>query len=151
MSTSFTGTYVLEQTFEPLPGVTKYDCAGMINQSCNTAEWRHIASLRYSIDRYTAGLRWRYIGEKDYKGNSGQSLTTDRILVGNGNKLSAYNYLDLSGSVQLGDYTTWTIGVNNVFDREPPMVGGTVVLNGNSVGGYDQAGRYLFTSLAFNF
>jgi outer membrane receptor protein involved in Fe transport len=143
--TSFTGTYVLEQTYEPLPGVTEYDCSGVVSANCNTAEWRHIANVRYSIDRYTAGLRWRYIGEKDYEG------TTDRLLVNNGNKIDAYNYLDLSGSVTLGDYTTWTIGVNNVFDREPPMVGGGLAVNGNSVRGYDQVGRYLFTSVAINF
>jgi outer membrane receptor protein involved in Fe transport len=41
--------------------------------------------------------------------------------------------------------------VNNIADKEPPMVGGGLVLNGNSIGGYDQAGRYIFTSVSFKF
>jgi len=36
------------------------------------------------------------------------------------------------------------VGVNNVMDREPPMVGGSLILNANSIGGYDQVGRFLF-------
>lgn len=153
LSAAFVGTYVLDQEYEPIPGldVTTYDCAGRINVSCNSAEWRHFANLRYSLDRYSIGLRWRYIGEKEYIREDGAQGDTDQILIGNGNKIAAHNYLDLSGSVQLGDYATWTVGVNNIADKEPPMVGGTVVLNGNSVGGYDQAGRYIFTSVSFKF
>ncbi|MHC9084944.1 TonB-dependent receptor [Luteimonas sp. RIT-PG2_3] len=153
LSTMFRGTYALEQTKEPIPGldVTTYDCAGTINTSCNAAKWRHFANLRYSLDGYSVGLRWRYVGEKDYVNENGSQGSTDTILVGNGNKIAAYNYFDLSGSMQFGDYATWTVGVNNIADKEPPMVGGTVVLNGNSVGGYDQAGRYIFTSVSFKF
>ncbi len=152
LSTSFMGTYLLEQQFEPIPGlaVTTYDCAGRINTSCNTAEWRHIANARYSFDRYTIGLRWRYIGEKDYTMENGTAGVTDTLLASRGG-ISAHNYLDLSGSVQLGDFATWTLGINNVADKAPPLVGGSVVLNGNSVGGYDQAGRYIFTSLNLRF
>ena len=152
LSTSFMGTYQLDQEYEPIPGlnVTTYDCAGRINTSCNAAEWRHIANARYSFDRYTIGLRWRYIGEKDYVMEDGSAGTTDTLLAGSGG-IGAYNYFDLSGSVQLGDFATWTIGINNIADKEPPLVGGSVVLNGNSVGGYDQAGRYIFTSLNLRF
>ena len=153
LNTSFMGTYVIDQELEPIPGlaVTTYDCAGRINASCNTAEWRHFMNVRYALDRYSIGLRWRYIGEKDYTLETGEAGATDRVLVGNGGKIGAFNYLDLSGSLQLGDYATWTVGVNNIADKEPPMVGGSLVLNGNSVGGYDQVGRYIFSSINFRF
>ncbi|MBD9367253.1 TonB-dependent receptor [Xanthomonas sp. XNM01] len=149
---SFAGSYVLKDYYEPIVGAStvSYDCAGLINPACNTPEWRHFANLRYSFDRYSVGLRWRYIGELDYKDElTGEGLTTDKLLEGNG--IGAQNYLDLTSSVSLGSFATLTFGVNNVFDREPPMVGGSLVLNGNSVGGYDQAGRYIFSSVSFRF
>ena len=160
LSTSFVGTYQLEREFAPVPGQTAavFDCVGIISPECQDAEWRHIANTRYSVGRYSFGLRWRYMGELDYKSPyTGAALTADKLLctgaagcMGDG-KLEAYNYFDLSASVDLGSFATWTLGVNNVADKEPPMVGGTLVLNGNSIGGYDQAGRYFFTSLSFKF
>jgi outer membrane receptor protein involved in Fe transport len=147
LSTTLMGSYVIKKEYEPLPGMSElnYDCAGVISTSCSTPEWRHIANARYSFDRYSVGLRWRYIGKLDYPG------TTDVRLVNQGNQVAAYNYFDLSGSVELGDHVTWTVGVNNIADKEPPLVGGTVTYNGNSLRGYDQAGRYIFTSLGLRF
>ncbi|MCA0393592.1 MAG: TonB-dependent receptor [Proteobacteria bacterium] len=153
LSTSFSGNYILEKEYAPVPGddSATYSCEGLINASCATPDWRHIATARYSIDRYTIGLRWRYIGEMDYKDVDGTPLTSDFFLRGPG-KVKAYNYLDLSGSMEFGDYATWTVGVNNIADKEPPMVGGGLgPLNGNALGGYDQAGRFIFTSLTFKF
>lgn len=153
LTTSITGSYLLEKEFSPVPGddSASYDCAGIISPECQSPTWRHVASARYSFDRYTVGLRWRYMGEMDYENpRTGAALTADSFLADDG-KLDAYNYFDLSGSVQFGDYATWTIGVNNIADKEPPMVGGTLVLNGNSIGGYDQGGRYIFTSVGFKF
>jgi iron complex outermembrane recepter protein len=161
---SFQGSYLLEQEIAPLPGVNEsatYDCAGKINAQCQSPEWRHIANLRYSRDWFTVNLRWRYFGEMDYVDSfSGAPLATDRFLCspstgnvncrGNG-KLGSQNYLDLSGSVFIGEFTEFTLGVNNIADKEPPMVGVDLALNANSPGGYDQAGRYIFASLTFNF
>lgn len=161
LSTSLIGSYVLKQEYEPVPGVSEvtYDCAGVVNTACGDvngnsggqAKWRHVANARYSFDRYTVGLRWRYIGKMDYENLDGSPGDTDVRLINQGNKVGAYNYFDLSGSVQLGEYVTWTVGINNIADKEPPLVGGTVTYNGNSLGGYDQAGRYIFTSLGLRF
>ena len=161
LSTSIAGSYVLEKEYDPKPGFELspiYDCAGVISDKCQTPEWRHIANFRYSFDRYTIGLRWRYMGELSYEDIDGTPLDDDLLTCapstnaacrGNG-KIDAYNYIDLSASVDMGP-ASWTVGVNNVADKEPPMVGGALVLNGNSIGGYDQAGRYIFTSVTFKF
>jgi outer membrane receptor protein involved in Fe transport len=153
-TTSFSGTQTLEVTVAPLPGVNDsatYDCKGKINISCQSPEWRHTMSFRMQKDWWTANIRWRHVGEMDYIETDGSSGTTDQLLVRNGNKLSAFNYLDLSGSVNIGKYTTITAGVNNVADKAPPMVGSTLSLNGTSIGGYDQIGRYLFANVKVRF
>ncbi|MGV8922125.1 MAG: TonB-dependent receptor domain-containing protein [Thermomonas sp.] len=162
LSTSFQGNYLLEETRAPLAGVNEdatYDCAGKVNVSCQSPEWRHIANVRFSRNWLSANLRWRYFGELDYVDQfSGAALTGDKLTcggatgcLGNG-KISAYNYFDLSASALIGTWGELTVGVNNVADKSPPLVGGALApTNGNSLGGYDQAGRFLFTSFTVRF
>lgn len=153
-SASLVGTRTLEDENEPLPGVNPaatFDCAGVINTSCQQPEWRHIASMRYARDWYSVNLRWRHTGSLDYTNTNGTPGTTDRLLVNNGNKLDSFDFFDLSGTFQIGEYASLTMGVNNITDKEPPLTGSTLALNANSPGGYDQAGRYFFTSLNLTF
>ncbi len=65
--------------------------------------------------------------------------------------MAAYNYIDLAASAQIGSWGELTFGVNNIADKEPPLVGNTLALNGNSPGGYDQAGRFFFTNFTVRF
>ena len=186
ISTSFQGNYLLEQEIAPLAGVNEdatYDCVGTINNACQSPEWRHIASMRYSRDWFSVNLRWRYFGEMDYVDQfSGEPLFTDKLVcdsalsagqpdripsptasnptrtvanpklgcLGDGT-LSAYNYFDLSASALVGSWGELTIGVNNIADKSPPLTGASLALNGNSPGGYDQAGRFVFTSFTVKF
>jgi len=150
---SVNGTYVLKDKLAPLAGVNPdatFDCAGRINISCQTPEWRHIVGLHFARDWYGVNLRWRYFGKLDYEDNKGVPLTVDTLLRDDG-KLNAYNYLDLSLSAQIGSFGELTAGVNNLTDKEPPLTGNTVSLNGNSPGGYDQAGRFFFTNFTVTF
>ncbi|MFC0682751.1 TonB-dependent receptor domain-containing protein [Lysobacter korlensis] len=164
-STSFNGTYLMEEERAPLPGVNEdatFDCAGKISPQCQSYKWRHIASLRYARDFYTVNLGWRYFGALDYENDAGVALTTDKLICENvgtpgtatcrgDGEVGAFNYIDLSASAFIGQNTEITLGVNNIADKEPPLVGSTLATNGNAVGGYDQAGRYFFGSISFKF
>lgn len=161
-NTSFNGTWKLDETITPLPGLNEdatFDCTGFINTNCRTHEWRHIASLNYARDFFSVNLRWRYFGELDYADENGV-LTGDKLLCQAGTEgeaclgdggIDGYSYIDLSGSAYIGDFTEVTVGVNNVFDKEPPLVGANNATNANAPGGYDQAGRYIFGSVSFKF
>jgi iron complex outermembrane recepter protein len=157
LSASMLGTYTMEQEVVPLPGVNPaatYDCAGVINTTCtapSTPDWRHTARVSYAQDNWTASLRWRYVGELDYVNTDGTTGTADQLLVNNGNKLSAENYFDLTGVIQLMDNFDITIGVNNIFDREVPMVGAGLARNANAPSGYDQLGRYAHATFGLRF
>ena len=154
LSTSLVGSYALEQEVEPLPGVNPlatFDCAGVINIACQTPDWRHTLRSSFSRDWYTVSARWRHVGGMDYENQNGTPGTVDQILVGLGGSLGSYNYFDLSGSFDVIDNVNLTVGVNNIFDKEPPMVGGTLQLNGNSIGGYDQLGRFMFANVNVRF
>lgn len=153
--TSFVGTYMLESYEEPIPGdsSTSYDCAGLVNTVCHNPEWRHIVNARYRADDWSVGLRWRYIGATEFNNHiTGEPLgyATDPYLSNGGRGLEAYSYIDLSAAIEIG-FGTLTMGVNNVWDKEPPLVGSRMTDNGNALAGYDQAGRYLFTSYTATF
>lgn len=152
-TSSFMGNYNLEEETAPLPGVNPdatFDCAGKINSSCQTPKWRHIANLRYSRDAYTANVRWRHYGDMDFVSNAGVPLTTDNLIRDRGG-IGGYNYIDISGTASIGSFTEVTLGVNNVFDKEPPLVGSNLALNANAPGSYDQLGRFIFTNVSFKF
>ncbi|MFN3835603.1 MAG: TonB-dependent receptor domain-containing protein [Glycocaulis sp.] len=151
LALNFNGSYALTQEIEPLPGVNPdatYDCAGNINTSCQTPTWRHTLRATYDMGTWwSASVRWRHVGSMDYVNTNGTPGTTDQLLVANGGELGAFNYIDLTGSFDLRSNTSLTVGVNNLFDREPPMVGSTLSLNANAPGGYDQNGRFLFARI----
>lgn len=150
--TNFVGTKILEQRSSPLPGVpdTEFDCAGLINESCQNNDWRHIASARYSRDSWSLNLRWRYFGEMDYVGVDGEALDDDLLVAAKGG-IPGYSYIDLSGSLALADNIDLTLGINNIADKEPPLVGVDNALNANAPGGYDQLGRFIFSSINVRF
>lgn len=155
LSALFNGSLALEQTIDPLPGVNDaaaYDCVGVINPACATSDWRHTARVTYDTGAWwSASLRWRYFSEMDYTLQNGAPGTTDRLLVNNGNVLDAISYFDVSTQLQLRENASLTLGVNNVLDEEPPLVGGSLSNNANSLTGYDQVGRFLFANISVNF
>ena len=88
--------------------------------------------------------RWRYFDGVDYDG------TTDTIAEENMGK--SQSYFDLTADFRFMSSHNITVGVNNVFDKEPPMVGGTLTTNANTIAGfYDTLGRYLFAQATFRF
>jgi outer membrane receptor protein involved in Fe transport len=153
---SLNGNYNIETEFNPLPGVNEdaiFDCAGNISPSCGATQpdWRHIASLRYFRDAFAVSVRWRHIGGLDYVDpGTGAALTADALIRDRGG-IGSYNYIDLAGSYSFGQYTEFTLGINNIFDKEPPLTGSSLALNGNAPGGYDQLGRFIFSSVAIKF
>ena len=74
-------------------------------------------------------------------------------------KIGAYNYLDVSGSVDVKEFLTLRLGVNNLFDKDPPItVAGTFsdcptgICNGNTYAQvYDTLGRYIYLHASMKF
>jgi iron complex outermembrane recepter protein len=157
LSASVVGSYAMEWEFVPLPGVNPaatYDCASNLNTQCQLPEWRHTARLSFARDWYTLTARWRYIGGLDYENIDGTPGTTDKILADElGGSLGSYSFFDLSAGFDVMEQVSLTVGVNNILDKEPPMVGSTVnpVGNANALPGYDQLGRFMFASVNVRF
>jgi outer membrane receptor protein involved in Fe transport len=155
---SFVGTWLNELLNEPLPGLGSYDCKGLFGPTCGqpSPEWRHQARITVSdVNRIASlSLNWRYIGGTKLTNN-----TTDPFLTGTpyiiNSKIDAYNYFDLAGSVEVKKGVAFRLGVNNLFDKDPPVIAQGLLSsfgNGNTYPGvYDVAGRTFFVGVSASF
>ncbi len=139
------GTYMLTKETTPIPTIpsSTYDCVGLINVQCfPTPEWRHTATATYDSNEWWAVTgRWRYYQDVEYDGN------TD--LIAN-NNIGDEQYFDVSAVFRFMESHDLVVGMNNVFDKEPPLVGGSLATNANAIAGFwDVLGRYAFANVTF--
>ena len=169
LSFHFTGTYLHDLiTNEGIPRTdssgkvfTTFDCAGYYGVStCGTPspKWRH--QFRTTWRTPWSGLeisgQWRYYGPVDFQGISTNPFLSGPVSPVDAH-LGAQSYFDLSAQFRVHERMTFRLGVNNITDKEPPLVasasGGTNALyNGNTYPGvYDPLGRYLFAGFTADF
>ncbi len=144
------GTYMLSKEVTPIASdpTSTYDCVGLISTKCFPApEWRHTLTASYdSKEFWSVTGMWRFFGGVDYDG------VTDEIV---GDEMGAMNYFDLNAVFNFLEDHSVIVGINNVFDVEPPLVGDTMNLthgNANAVAGfYDTLGRFFYTKVTMRF
>ena len=162
------GTLTVQSTTQQLAVVASYDCAGLFGPTCGTPQpyWRHQAKLTWSTPwDATFSVNWRYIGgtklDADDPANPGHGGATTACggLVNCGGlnaSINAVSYFDLAASYRLMNDYTLRLGVNNVFDKDPPVltsvgIGGINGTNNNIYTSYDALGRLLFMSVQAKF
>lgn len=86
------------------------------------------------------------------------ALSTDVDLAGEApaidQRIGAQSYFDLLFALPIKDTMTLRIGVNNIFDRDPPIISQTSLGSGNGntyPGTYDYLGRNVFINLSADF
>jgi iron complex outermembrane recepter protein len=161
---SLEGTRLQELQTTPIPGFGSYDCTGLFGNTCGGGDpkWRHVANATWNTpwDGLDINLRWRYVGSV-----KSEQLTNNTFLAGNAylplSAIPAFNYFDLTGTFNLAKNVRLELGVNNLFDKAPPLVTGGdcstsspggANCNGNTFPGvYDAMGRYLFAHVTAQF
>jgi len=171
LTTNLTGTYVNAYDITPIalnPG-SGFNCAGFYGPSCSSFtagagtpvfRWRHRLTSTWATP--WSGLdvtaTWRFYDSVKYQGlSSNVNLQTPGgATIANGGisntdaALSSRSYFDVTAALKVADKITLRMGVNNLFDKNPPLVGATYApgpptANGNSFPGvYDSLGRYIF-------
>jgi len=155
---NFVGTRDIKESHTPIPGdsTSTYECQGRFGLQCGTpvALWRHKLRATYSVPTpflssvATFSTQWRYFGSV---------RTDDSTFAGTrDSRLPAQNYVDLSASISFYNSYTFRLGVNNVFDKDPPLIGSGalpgVTGNGNTFPQvYDSLGRFLFAGVTLDF
>lgn len=173
-SLSYVGTlldsYVVDNGLTPA-----YDCAGLYGPTCSAGgstepggplpKYRHKVRVGFDMDNgIGASIQWRHISAVASEASSpSQSLNGD-FLFNPGVRIDAIDYIDVTVKAVLQERYTLRLGVNNLFDLEPPLVTSgsgsragsnlcpTGPCNGNTYPGtYDALGRYLFVGLTLDF
>ncbi len=114
--------------------VATTDCKGTYGSACSgdsasvlQADYKHRATVTWDINQFKTQLSWRRIGDVDYA--SDKSIT-----------IGAQDYLDVAIGYDLTDEIVLNLGIDNVFDKQPP-VPSEGANRFNTVSGYDVVGR----------
>lgn len=157
LSFNFQGSYLKDYLVTTLPGDEPFDCAGQYGNICTGSavsaaapmpEWRHKLRLTWNApwDLEVSGT-WRHISE----------VTSDRgVETAADATLKAMDYFDLAGNWGVRENVTLRFGVNNLFDKDPPLASQSNCPAGPCSGNtypqtYDSMGRYLFIGARMDF
>ena len=155
LQAALNGAYLHKDEVTPIKGFS-YDCAGLYGVTCLTVNprWRHNVRLSWQTPwNILLSAQWRYIGSVSVDANDSQPTLQLINNASNGGaydafdaKLGSVSYLDLSGYWDVSPHFTIRAGVNNVLDRDPPLVNAFVSQSGspNSFPTYDLLGRVIF-------
>jgi outer membrane receptor protein involved in Fe transport len=175
LRTSMVGTktnsyYIVPQQTHPETG---YDCSGYYGNNCGSPnfKWRHTLNATWMTPWHGTDVTvsWRYFGKTDVDQlSSNPNLSVDgsanpaacefapglKCISNTDAHIKAWNYIDLTGSVQVNDHVTMRLGINNVLDKDPPIIGTSNLSGGNgntfpSI--YDSLGRYVFGQVSVQF
>jgi iron complex outermembrane recepter protein len=169
------GTYVDEYVVTPLANTpsTAYNCAGYYGDTCSSGgatsepvfRWRSTLRTTWSTpwQGLDLTLSWRYFSAMTLDSLSpNPNLSAYPATIANGGisstdaHIPAYNYLDVSAAMKVADRVTLRVGVNNIFDKDPPVIGSTNLPstfgNGNTFPQvYDALGRFIFGQIIAQF
>jgi len=148
------GTYVLDRSTVTAPGTPAFDCAGLYGDACGDPQphWRHILRVTWdtpwNVD-FTAA--WRYVGPATVSAASSDPFLNMPFDAADF-RLGARSYIDLSLAWRVNRRVELRVGVNNLFDVDPPVIGfdsqAGVAVNANTYPGvYDALGRWLFIAM----
>ena len=154
----FRGSYVLRWIVDNGGLSTPYDCAGLFGDPCGMQpRWKHTARATWDLPRaMSVSLQWRRVGGVKVAALDPKFNMIDNISPGH-SRLRPQNYFDLATLFRVRKGVEFRLGVNNVLDRQPPLVvgntaEGSALFNHNTYPEwYDVLGRYIFVSLAVAF
>ena len=117
--------------------------------------YRHSTRLSLSDGPALLSLRWRFNGATQDSRiqnvfNGTTRIGTDRALLPVP-RIGAYSLFDLTASARATDALTLSLGVNNLFDKKPPVLG-TAASQANTLPAFfDVLGRDFFVSAQLRF
>jgi iron complex outermembrane receptor protein len=112
--------------------------AGKSDQPRSTfPRWKAQGSLRYSTETFGLGWRGRYIGGSD-------DIPNNAV---NGGRVESVFYHDVQANFTVpGEEMTFSIGIDNLFDRQPPASAANNPINFDMYT-YDIRGRYFYVTV----
>jgi outer membrane receptor protein involved in Fe transport len=154
----FHGSYVLRWITDKGGFSMPYDCVGLFGDPCGIhPQWKHVARATWDTpSRHSLSINWRHTSGVTLAALDPKFNLTDSVSAANA-RLAAQDYFDLATRIRIRKEVELRLGVNNIFDRQPPRIvrntaAGVGPVNGNTYPEwYDALGRYIFASATMNF
>jgi outer membrane receptor protein involved in Fe transport len=157
---SLNGSWLQHHSSTPYRSAPSYDCAGFFGLTCGSVNptWRHNLRVTWEMPgNLQLSAQWRFIGRTGFDNNSPQIALQnqeegffDPVLT----QIPNYSYLDLAANWGVTEHVQLRAGVNNAFDKDPPLLpsGEILPLGGlNTFTTYDIVGREIFLALRATF
>ncbi len=148
---SFQGNWSNSATFQAAPGLINRECIGYYSVNCGGAAsaaaggsgsiqpeftWNTRATFTF-VDNIDVSVLWRHIDNvqqepDDVVNGNGAAFSgtlTGGALAGQSadfTRIPSYDYIDLSTRIGIAENFDLTVTVQNLFDKQPPLVGSTV-------------------------
>ena len=153
----FNGTYVMDSKVQFASVLRTYECVGKVGKTCLDPQpkwvWNQTTGVEYG--NFLVQLTWRHLS----------GLENDAFSVGYYNPprnyvlkptIKAYNYFDLAARFEVADQLQFRFGVDNLFNKKPPVLGndygGTAQNSGNTYPAtYDPLGRFFTAGVNVKF
>ena len=148
--------YNMENITQAADGLAEIDWAGTmgcaLQLQCMGYDYRVFSTLNYTRGAWSASLRWQHWPSIKAAASATNPST---VLPG---VTKSYDLFALSGSYSLGQRYLIRMGIENLFDKDPPLSGGNPVATPfptapTHAGGatYDPLGRRFFASVTMDF
>ncbi len=152
-------TYLLSDNI--ITGGVVTQQAGTYDLGGDSAEprWKAQLGATYSQDNWSTTLTERYYGgvKADAATQSSEcnpsffGLTAAQVDALNGCHAAGQFFTDVSATYSYKNMTA-TVGVDDLFDKQPPFLAGGVSVSQTVTGaGYDYTGRFIYTKISIKF
>lgn len=142
------GTYLKDYSYQVQEGAEPLELAGKFGADTNLAgriaafsKWRTNFTASYKVDEVAVSWTSRFQSGVDDINYDSSNVSSS---------VGSYIYHDMQASYFFNPETTFTLGIRNVFDKQPPYV-----TNNNSMNtlntSYDTAGQYWYARVGFRF
>jgi outer membrane receptor protein involved in Fe transport len=176
--TALVGTYIDKYQVTPIAAspASSYNCSGLYGATCSSFftgagipifRWRDTLRTTWSTpwSGLDVSLAWRYFSpvKAELLSSNPNLAAGGGGTIANGGIsstdafISSRSYFDLTAAMKLGDKVTLRLGVNNILDKDPPIIGsstlpGAPAGNGNTFPQvYDSLGRFIFGEIIAQF
>ncbi|MGE7206031.1 TonB-dependent receptor domain-containing protein [Sphingomonas sp. NPDC019816] len=146
LSAMLQGTYTARSNLTPVQDLPNEvnRCAGKFGLTCITpvSKWKWTSRVSLLDGPSTISMRWRHLSSV----RDDDDATTFFV-----ERIPAYDVFDLSFSFDVNNNMNWSFGINNLFDKQPKVLGLNQEQANTYPGVYDVLGRDFFVAVRFNF
>ena len=156
--------WTFSQKFKATPTSVDRECVGYYSANCGFTgslqpKFQSTVRTTLSFDYFDASLVWRHLSgliQEPLDAAPASAGGADNAFFPGFDKIKTYDTFDLSGRFNISKMVTLVVTVNNLFDRNPPIVGSTAGSTAFNSGNtfpstYDSLGRRYTAQLGLKF